>query len=105
MTTKEAGDALRDLQNWVAVFAEEYDLPDEMIKQLRKRIEKVALALEDGEPEAPVEEERVVEQEALSQDDEEALEEELADDEIHDTEEGAVRGYWQERQRAWERGG
>ena len=36
---------IRDLINWVAVFNEEYDLPNEVVEQLKSKLEEIAVAL------------------------------------------------------------
>ncbi|MBI4016365.1 MAG: hypothetical protein HY363_01590 [Candidatus Aenigmarchaeota archaeon] len=41
-TVKDAEDAVRDLKNWVFVFAKEYDLPEEAIKMLHAKVDEVA---------------------------------------------------------------
>ncbi|MFC1775016.1 hypothetical protein ACFLZN_01735 [Nanoarchaeota archaeon] len=38
----EVENQLRDLLNWVSVFAEEYDLPEEATHKLREKIELLA---------------------------------------------------------------
>lgn len=40
-TTKDITDEIRDIINWVAVFREEYDLPEDVVEQLRGRLEKL----------------------------------------------------------------
>lgn len=42
---KEAGNALRDVRNWLAVFKTEYDLAEEAYSVLHKKIEEVATKL------------------------------------------------------------
>jgi phage shock protein A len=39
---KEAENAVRDLKNWIAVFAQEYDLPDEAVKKLQEKVDELA---------------------------------------------------------------
>ncbi len=39
---KEAENAVRDLKNWVFVFAKEYDLPEEAINTLHNKIDELA---------------------------------------------------------------
>ena len=39
---KEAEDKIRDTINWIAVFEEEYNLPKEVVDQLRERLEEIA---------------------------------------------------------------
>ena len=39
---RDAENAVRDLKNWVAVFATEYKLPKEAIDTLHAQIDKVA---------------------------------------------------------------
>lgn len=41
-TVKEAANALRDLKNWIFVFAEEYDLPEEAVNKLHEKVDDVA---------------------------------------------------------------
>lgn len=41
-TVKEASNALRELKNWIFVFAEEYDLPEEAVKKLHEKVDDVA---------------------------------------------------------------
>ena len=45
---KEIEDALRDVINWVAVFNTEYDLPKEVVTQLKKKLQKIGKLLEIG---------------------------------------------------------
>jgi hypothetical protein len=40
--TKEIADEIRNIINWVVVFEQEYDLPKEVVEQLRGRLEKIA---------------------------------------------------------------
>lgn len=42
---RQVTDELRELHNWVMVFQTEYDLPAEVVTQLRERLEKVARTL------------------------------------------------------------
>jgi hypothetical protein len=44
-TFKEVEDQIRDTVNWVKVFEEEYDLPVEVVNQLRERLEGIAKKL------------------------------------------------------------
>lgn len=39
---REVENSLRDLMNWIAVFAEEYDLPEEAKETLYGKIEEIA---------------------------------------------------------------
>ena len=39
---KEAADELRDIVNWIAVFEQEYQLPGEVVQQLKTKLEGVA---------------------------------------------------------------
>ncbi len=39
---RNAEDAVRDLKNWIFVFAKEYDLPGEAVKMLHERVDEVA---------------------------------------------------------------
>ena len=41
-TFKEVGDEIRDIINWIKVFEEEYNLPAEVVTQLRSRLEAIA---------------------------------------------------------------
>jgi len=45
---KNATDELREIVNWIAVFEEQYNLPKEVVCQLRDRLEKVANFLGAG---------------------------------------------------------
>ena len=42
---RDAENAVRDLKNWVAVFAAEYDLPKEAIDTLHKKIDELAMKI------------------------------------------------------------
>ena len=42
---KEIENDIRDIINWVEVFEEEYNLPKEVVDQLKDRLEKVAVKL------------------------------------------------------------
>lgn len=42
---KEVADKLRNLKNWIAVFAEEYKLPEEAKSKLHEKIDEVGTAL------------------------------------------------------------
>jgi len=44
-TMKSAEDAVRDLKNWVFVFAKEYDLPKDAIDKLHEQVDRVALKI------------------------------------------------------------
>ncbi|GAG26901.1 unnamed protein product [marine sediment metagenome] len=44
-TFKEIENELRDIINWIKVFEEEYDLPAEVVNQLRTRLEGTAKKL------------------------------------------------------------
>jgi len=44
-TMRIAEDAVRDLKNWVFVFAKEYDLPKEAIDTLHKKVDEVAMKI------------------------------------------------------------
>ena len=44
-TFKEVENEVRDTINWIKVFEEEYDLPAEVVKQLRERLEAIATKL------------------------------------------------------------
>ena len=37
--------AVRDLKNWVFVFAKEYDLPQEAVDMLHKKVDEVAVKI------------------------------------------------------------
>jgi predicted nucleic acid-binding Zn-ribbon protein len=45
---KEAEDELRELMNLVAVFNTEYDLPDEVVDKLQKKLQKVSRIIGSG---------------------------------------------------------
>lgn len=45
---KQATDEIREIMNWIAVFEVEYKLPNEVVCQLRERLEKVASLLGAG---------------------------------------------------------
>ncbi len=42
---KEAENAVRDLKNWIAVFAQEYNLPEEAKNTLHKKIDELAMKI------------------------------------------------------------
>lgn len=42
MTVKAIEDEIRDIVNWVSVFDTEYDLPEEVVSQLKDRLLKLA---------------------------------------------------------------
>ena len=42
---KEVADQLRDTVNWIKVFEEEYNLPAEVVSQLRERLEAISTKL------------------------------------------------------------
>jgi hypothetical protein len=42
---KEVADVLRDIKNWVAVFAQEYSLPEEAVKTLHKKLDELGTSL------------------------------------------------------------
>lgn len=42
---KEVSDEIRDIINWIKVFEEEYNLPAEVVTQLRSRLEAIAQKL------------------------------------------------------------
>lgn len=44
-TFKEVSDEIRDIINWIKVFEEEYDLPAEVVTQLRSRLDGIASKL------------------------------------------------------------
>ncbi len=44
-TFKEVENEVRDIINWIKVFEEEYNLPAEVVNQLRSRLEGVATKL------------------------------------------------------------
>jgi len=44
-TFKEVENEIRDTINWIKVFEEEYDLPAEVVNQLRERLEGIATKL------------------------------------------------------------
>ena len=39
---QEVANEIRDIINWVKVFEEEYDLPSEVVDQLRSKLEAAA---------------------------------------------------------------
>lgn len=41
-SVKTAEDAVRDLKNWLFVFAKEYDLPKEALDTLHEKIDELA---------------------------------------------------------------
>ena len=41
--TRSIEDEIRDVLNWIAVFKTEYDLPAEVVSQLKKRLESIAV--------------------------------------------------------------
>lgn len=118
-------DELRDLLNWVAIFEEEYDLPTEVVKELKSRIERVSQALQELEThgarsqpskrkstkkqtnklhEEAKEREENYWAELEDEDTWMGLEEELEDDEIRAGEAAFVKGYTAERRGAAEKG-
>ena len=42
---RTAEDAVRDVKNWLFVFAKEYDLPKEALDTLQKKIEELAMKI------------------------------------------------------------
>lgn len=42
---RDAENAVRDLKNWLAVFAEEYEIPQEAIDTLHKKIDELAMKI------------------------------------------------------------
>ena len=42
---KEVANEVRDIINWIKVFEEEYNLPAEVVNQLRSKLEGVATKL------------------------------------------------------------
>ena len=44
-TVKEAADAIRDLKNWLAVFAQEYNLAQEAQDKLHEEVDKIVVKL------------------------------------------------------------
>lgn len=46
-SVKDAENAVRDLKNWIFVFAKEYDLPKEAITMLHKKVDEVAVKVGD----------------------------------------------------------
>ena len=42
---KTAEDSVRELKNWIFVFAKEYDLPKEAVDTLTKKVEELALKI------------------------------------------------------------
>lgn len=45
---KEAEDILRDSVNWIAVFETEYNLPKEVVDQLKEKLQKISEAIGIG---------------------------------------------------------
>jgi len=41
-TIEDAENAVRDLKNWIAVFAEEHDLPEDAKETLHQKIDDLA---------------------------------------------------------------
>lgn len=39
---KDIENEIRDIINWVSVFDTEYDLPEEVVSELKERLEKIA---------------------------------------------------------------
>ncbi len=39
---REVENSLRDMMNWIAVFAQEYSIPEEAVTKLREKIEEIA---------------------------------------------------------------
>ena len=39
---KNAENSVRDLKNWVAVFSQEYELPEEAVDKLNEKVEEIA---------------------------------------------------------------
>ncbi|MBI4141630.1 hypothetical protein HY484_01755 [Candidatus Woesearchaeota archaeon] len=48
-TTRDVADALRDLKNWVFVFAKEYALPKEALNKLHEKIDELGDKLKNVE--------------------------------------------------------
>jgi len=44
-SVRTAEDAVRDLKNWVFVFAKEYDLPKEAVDTLHEKIDELAVKI------------------------------------------------------------
>jgi hypothetical protein len=44
-TFEEVANEIRDIINWIKVFEEEYNLPEEVVGQLRTRLEGIAAKL------------------------------------------------------------
>ncbi len=42
---RKIADEVRDTINWIAIFETEYELPKEVVQQLRSRLEKIAALL------------------------------------------------------------
>ncbi len=42
---KDVENEIRDIINWIKVFEKEYDLPAEVVEQLRSRLEGIATKL------------------------------------------------------------
>ncbi len=46
-TIEEAENKIRDLKNWVFVFAKEYSLAEEAVKLLHEKIDELAVVVGD----------------------------------------------------------
>ena len=44
-TLTKITDEIRDTINWISVFEDEYNLPAEVVDELRKRLEDIAIKL------------------------------------------------------------
>jgi len=42
---KQINNELRDLNNWIAIFEEEYDLPQEVVLQLQQKLQSISKKL------------------------------------------------------------
>lgn len=44
---KDTANTLRELKNWIFIFAKEYDLPDEAVTKLHEKVDEVAEKLKN----------------------------------------------------------
>ena len=44
-SVRSAEDAVRELKNWLFVFAKEYDIPKEAVDTLQKKIDELAMKI------------------------------------------------------------
>jgi hypothetical protein len=45
MKQQQIADELHEMKNWIAVFEQEYELPPEVVRQLRMNIDHIAALL------------------------------------------------------------